>query len=349
MLALLLLGAGSALPLNAQPTEAERKTFEQTKAAAEKGDAEAQLHLGSLYATGNGVARDLVKAAKWHRKAAEQGLARAELRLGWDYASGAGVKVNKEEAVKWFRRAADQKLVEAELYLGMCYSNGDGVRENAVEAAKWYRKAAEQGMPQGEYELGRCYLEGAGVAKDITEGIKWIRQAAQEGWAPAQNKLGECYVKGVGVTKDNVQAYKWFNLAAGQSDDDAPDIRVSMAKVEQSMTPEQVAEAQRLAREFKPGPSASPESVAGTPSAAGTNANPSAETPKTGIINVKADDDNCEVFADGAFVGNSPARLKLSEGNHVIEVKKPGFKDYHREIQVNDGADLNLRVVLESR
>jgi len=70
---------------------------------------------------------------------------------------------------------------------------------------------------------------------------------------------------------------------------------------------------------------------------------------KFGFINVTADDPTFEVFADGAFVGNSPAKLKLSEGPHTIEVRKDGFKDYKKEIRVADGSELNLRAVLEKQ
>ena len=62
---------------------------------------------------------------------------------------------------------------------------------------------------------------------------------------------------------------------------------------------------------------------------------------------MKADDDNSEVFLDGAFVGNSPAKLKLDPGSNVIEVKKPGFRVFRKEIKVPEGSELNLHAVLE--
>src|SRR5437016_5615813 len=106
-LAIVLISVGS-FPAHAQTTQAEKKQLELTRAQAEKGDAQAQLSLGSLYASGMGVSRDLSKAAKWDRKAAQQGLARAQLRVAFEYANGVGVKTDHIEAVKWLRRAADQ-------------------------------------------------------------------------------------------------------------------------------------------------------------------------------------------------------------------------------------------------
>jgi hypothetical protein len=73
----------------------------------------------------------------------------------------------------------------------------------------------------------------------------------------------------------------------------------------------------------------------------------SSSSSKTGFVSVSADDQTFEVFADGAFVGNTPAKLKLSEGTHVIEVKKAGYKDYKKEIKITEGCELNLRAVLE--
>jgi TPR repeat protein len=352
---------GFVVPLSGQTTDAERKQFEAIKAKADKGDSEAQLSLASRYGAGNGVAKDPAKAVKWLRKAAEQGSARAQCLLGLSYANGDGVKPDKVEGARWMRRAAEQDLAEAQFDLGMCYANGDGVPKNAVEAADWYRKAADQGLPDAEGELGNCYLEGNGVPKNIPEGIKWTRRAATQGFAPAQNTLGLCYSKGTGVPKDYVQAYKWFNLATARGDQRADDARVNLASAERYLKPEQVAEAQRLASEFKPHKvsaaeeSSLPPAKAGSPpSSGGTNPVPhttsvSAEASKIGVVNVKAEDDSYEIFVDGAFVGNTPAMVKLPEGAHVVEVKKPGFKDYRKQIKITEGSELTLRAVLEKQ
>ncbi len=358
---LLLFLLGTAVPLHGQPTTAERKEFEAVKARAERGDGEAQISLASHYANGTGVARDPAKSVKWLRKAADQGLARAQCLLGLSYANGEGVKPDKTEGARWLRRAADQGLAEAQFDLGMCYANGDGVPKNAAEATAWYRKAADQGLPDAQCELGNCYLEGNGIPKDIPEGVKWTRKAAEEGFGQAQNALGVCYLKGTGVTKDYVQAYKWLDLAAAKGDDRADDARVNLASAERFLTPEQVAEAQRLAHEFKPqkasAPGVSPSSATnaaplrsssgvGQAATANTASAPAAAS-RTGVVNISAADDSYEIFVDGAFVGNTPAKVKLTEGAHLVEVKRAGFKDYRKQIKITDGSELTLRAVLE--
>lgn len=84
------------LPL---PTQAE--TFEETRAKAVQGDAEAQSDLGFCYANGQGVVKDEVEAVKWYRKAAEQGHAQAQNNLGFCYANGYGTVKNDSVAYQW--------------------------------------------------------------------------------------------------------------------------------------------------------------------------------------------------------------------------------------------------------
>jgi hypothetical protein len=351
---ILLLLAGSAIPLRGQTPDADRKEFEAAKANADKGDAEAQLIVASRYASGNGVTRDQVKSVKYIRKAAEQGLARAECLLGLAYSDGDGVKPDKAEAARWLHRAAIQGLAEAQFDLGMCYAKGDGVGENTVQAVEWYRKAADQGLAVAICELGNCYLEGKGVPTDIPDGVKWIRKAAEQGFAPAQNTLGLCYSKGRGVTKDYVEAYKWLDLAAAKGGELADDARMNLAMAERSLTPEQVAEGQRLASEFKPDKApAQPAKVnadaAANPGPTPAVASTASPASASGYVMVKAEDESYEVLVDGAFVGNTPAKVRLAEGAHVVEVKKPGLKDYRKQIKISAGSELTLHAVLEKQ
>ena len=330
--------------VHSQSSTLDRKRFDAMKKQADKGDAEAQTTLATLYSRGIGVSRDPAKATKYLRKAAEQGYARAQCLLALACSNGEGVKPDKLEAAQWFRRAADQGLAEAQLDLGMCYINGDGVERNDTEAVAWYRKAAAQGLADAQYAIGNCYLEGTGVPKDVPEGVRWVQTAAEQGFGPAQSALGRCYSKGKGVPKDHVQAYKWFNLAAARGGELGDDARVELASTERFLTPEQIAEGQKLARDFTPRKTTTPGETPPSPatSAPATAAN-------AGFVNVSATDADCEIFVDGGFVGNAPARVKLASGAHIVEVKKAGFKDYRRQMQINEGSDLTLRVALEKQ
>ncbi len=97
------------------------------------------------------------------------------------------------------------------------------------------------------------YERGHGVPQDYAEAVGWYRKAAEQGVAVAQRSLGAMYYNGEGVPQDYVQAHMWFNLAAssfpsGEKRDTAVKNRDIVAE---KMTPAQIAEAQKLAREWK--------------------------------------------------------------------------------------------------
>jgi TPR repeat protein len=192
---------------------------------------------------------DYVEAAKWYRLAAEQGIAGAQYNLGVMYDNGEGVSENDAEAAKWYRRAADQGHALAQYNLGLMHDNGEGVPENDAEAVKWYRRAAAQGNAKAQHNLGIMYDKGEGVLENDAEAVKWYRRAADQGRAKAQGNLGGMYANGEGVPEDDVQAYMWLNLSAAQGDETAIANKDVMRKL---MTPEQIAEAQKLSAEWKP-------------------------------------------------------------------------------------------------
>jgi len=280
---LLLLTVAVQLP--AQQTEADRKLLADIRAQAERGDAQSQYELGGAFdfgklgvaqdfveavkwyrkaaeqnlavaqfclarcfALGEGAAKDEVEAVKWYRKAAEQNYAKAQFNLGYCYYNGEGVAQDYVEAVTWWRKAAEQNHAGAQNNSGICYANGQGVAKDEAEAVKWFRKAAQQNHAHAQYNLGACYYNGQGVAKDQVEAVKWYRKAAEQYHAKAQSNLGYCYYNGQGVAKDYVEAYRWMLLAAAQGEEDA---KKGVNTLEGVMTREQIAEGQKLARDFK--------------------------------------------------------------------------------------------------
>ena len=85
--------------------------------------------------------------------------------------------------------------------------------------------------------------------RDYATALRLIRPLAEQGDASAQYNLGVFYDNGLGVSQDHVRALMWFNLAAAQGKEGAAAFRDLIAR---RMTPAQIAEAQRLAREWKP-------------------------------------------------------------------------------------------------
>ena len=180
------------------------------------------------------------------------------LFLGIVLLVGCGGVLGAEEApsaaqiLSW-RKAAEQGDAKAQWLLGYCYAQGYGVAKDATEAAKWCRKSAEQGFAAAQSGLGYCYAKGNGVAKDYTEAVKWFRKAAEQGYDDAQFLLGACYANGEGVAKDDVIAYMWYNLAAASGNEIGSEVGKNLREIlEKRMTGDQIAEAQRLSREWKP-------------------------------------------------------------------------------------------------
>ena len=154
-----------------------------------------------------------------------------------------------ETAMKEWRPLAEQGDASAQSNLGQMYRMGHGVPQDYQEAVHWYRLAAEQGLLPAHSHRGFMYSKGKGVAQDYQEAIRWYRLAAEQGSALAQYNLGVMYNNGEGLPKDYVLAHMWANLAAAQGNENAIKARDFLEK---RMTPAQLAEAQRLAREWKP-------------------------------------------------------------------------------------------------
>jgi len=238
--------------------------FKETFKKAEAGDVEAQYNLGLMYARGDGVPQDYNEAVKWYTKAAEQGDAAAQLNLGVMYHEGHGVSQDYKEAFKWCSRAAKQGNHLAQYNLCNMYYSGRGVKQDFREAVKWCAKAAEQGNIEAQSALGLSYQLGQGIEQDYKEAAKWYTKAAEQGDISAQFGLGCMYIEGQGVSQDYIEAYKWLNLvAAGDVAAQTEAIQVATKNIidlatkardrlKDSMSPSQIAEAQRLCREFKP-------------------------------------------------------------------------------------------------
>lgn len=117
------------------------------------------------------------------------------------------------------------------------------------------RLAAEQGRADAQFAMGRIYEAGQGVPQYYADAIKWYRRAAEQGHAGAQLNLGMMYREGRGVPHDFVKAHMWSNLAASRfpaSETEYRDSAIQNRDLAASrLTPAQLAEAQKLAQEWK--------------------------------------------------------------------------------------------------
>jgi uncharacterized protein len=177
---------------------------------------------------------------------AEKGNAEAQFELGTLYRK---TEEGSKEIVKWYRLAAEQGHASSQYWLATLYFYGLGVLKDYKEALRLYRLSAEQGYSKAQLILGHKYKLGEGVLQDYKKSIKWYRLAAEQGNVTAQRFLGRMYGNGKGIEKDYALAHMWWNLAGSNGDEKAMEYRDI---IEKRMSPSQIEEAQRMARNWKP-------------------------------------------------------------------------------------------------
>lgn len=110
-----------------------------------------------------------------------------------------------------------------------------------------YEESAENGNMDAQYKLGLLYLTGNGALQDFAEAAKWLKLSAEQGYGPAQYELGMIYRSGYGLSADQVQSYVWLNLAAAAGISEAITAR---EEVMRGLSAKQLAQAQKIAREW---------------------------------------------------------------------------------------------------
>lgn len=210
--------------------------------AAEQGHAGAQFSLAECYRLERGVARDIDSSAKWYRKASDQGHSQAQVELGLFYFVGAGVQRDPKEGFLLLRKSADQNNPKAQWALHVH-------SEDKQEKLHWLIKAAESGERYAQLYLADQYREGKDVPQDFEKALKWYQKASDQGLDKAQIQLSNMYENGLGVSTNLVLAYMWANIASASGDENAIKQRDKLLNI---LSRDQIAEAQKLSREWKP-------------------------------------------------------------------------------------------------
>jgi TPR repeat protein len=258
--ALALLDARDAMqaivstPNSAAPANGEVKIFEDYRAKAEQGQAEAQYYLGMIYRTGShGVAKDVPVSVTWLTKSAEQGHSRAQYYLGRTYfdfdGNTSGVAKDTRNAVSWWGKAAAQGDADAQEAFGFCYAKGfGGLVKDETEAyayqilasrsnasAMAWRGKLEASLSPESLRAGVARSKVLQAAVVVTansaappsevktplaevKSIQDLKAKAAKGDRGAQRDLAMAYWEGEGVAQDYAEAAKWFRKAAEQGD-----------------------------------------------------------------------------------------------------------------------------------
>lgn len=132
-------------------------------------------------------------------------------------------------------------------------------RKDFDTAVEIWRRWAAAGNAEAQTLLGAMYWSGEGVPRNHTEAARLYLSAAEQGYARAQNNIGFMLGFGEGIPpRDDVQAYKWLSLAIARYTSKNADrldqaIR-DRAALRARMSAAQLAEAERLIREWRPKP-----------------------------------------------------------------------------------------------
>jgi TPR repeat protein len=200
------------------------------------------------------ISKDHKRALEIFGLLAQQGLPVDAYSFGRMYSNGSGVRQDWVKATYLYRLAAEEGVVEAQHDLGVAYLEGTGVPKDPVAAVKWFQMAAGSGHAPSHYRLGVAYASGSGVAQDIKMAGFFYYLAADQGHREAQFMLSLLYAKGEGVQQDFMTALKWLDLSLASSEPtliDFEEARTLRDKIASQMSPAQIAEAQRLASEWK--------------------------------------------------------------------------------------------------
>ncbi|MBM3530280.1 MAG: PDZ domain-containing protein [Alphaproteobacteria bacterium] len=269
--------------------------FEDQWAAAHRNDALGMINLGSLYADGSLVGKNLPEARKWFERAANAGSAVAMRTIAGRYETGQGFEQNDREAFEWYSRAATAGDAHSMFALGLFYVRGRGAERDTRKAAQlfeqaaalghpgatqnfalaldegngaiknpglaveYFRRAAKLGQPEAFAALARAYHEGRGTHQDFREALLWYREAAKRGHSNGYMGIGTMHERGEGgLSKDRAEAIKNYRKAAELNNPDA------LAKLKAlKATPHDPAEVHKLlaALGFDPGPRPGPKTA----------------------------------------------------------------------------------------
>jgi hypothetical protein len=205
------MSAAQAFRAGAQSLKAGEtaKAVQSLEYAAENGHALAQWKLGRMYAEGEGVAHNDLKAFEYFRSIADghaddnpdtreaRFVANAFVALGQYYLAGipdTDVKKDPERAREMFGYAASYfRDPEAQYYLARLYLDGVGAPHDPRTAARWFGLSAHKGLCKAQAMLGAMLFTGDHVPRQAARGLMWLTLAKDSADSNDQAWIGGLY------------------------------------------------------------------------------------------------------------------------------------------------------------
>jgi TPR repeat protein len=182
--------------------------LEALRYAAEKDFAPAQWKLGRMYADGEGVARNDLKAFEYFSRVADNHaddnpdipqarfVANAFVALGHYYLVGIprAVERDPERAREMFNYAASYfRDPDAQYYLARLYLDGVGTPRDPRLAARWFGLSAHKGQCAAQAMLGAMLFTGDVIPRQAARGLMWLTIAKDSARAADQAWIGKLY------------------------------------------------------------------------------------------------------------------------------------------------------------
>ncbi len=175
--------AFSCLLIFSIPAQAnEADSFNAMVALANKGNAEAQYHVGMMHNNGIGTQKDPRQAFEWFQKSTASGDPLGAYKLGCYY-DGQGVGIvtsDSNEALKYKLVSAKAGYALAQHDVAILYDK----QGNSEEALKWWKMAGDQGFPMALFSLSMAYSAGKAAPKDLSLSYAYFKLSKR---APKKN------------------------------------------------------------------------------------------------------------------------------------------------------------------
>lgn len=210
-----------------------QEAYRWLNAAAVAGDAKAMLALGMMLEHRIGVAQDRARALALYRQAAEKGLADAQMKLSSLYAQhqdssewrAAGLITDGKGTVsyEWCLRAVKHGSLQAKLQLAQMLATGNGVAKDVKAAFALCKEAADTGLDEARLPLAIMYVTGTGTERDEDEAMYYLQPRIGEyagAYRLAMIHMGEderivdtARRFGIQLSINRKRAFVWFREA----------------------------------------------------------------------------------------------------------------------------------------
>jgi len=168
----------------------------------------------SLYERGIDVLRNFTKTLEWYSLAADAGEKEAYMHLGTCWEIGMGTTADMGKAVTAFEKAAALGHIPAQHRLAKIFLNGRGLPKDEAKGFALLRKAAEAGDISAAFDLGQALLAGSfGCKADPQQARVWLLKAAEAGHPGAALSLAALLKDDVDGRADQAGALRWFLIA----------------------------------------------------------------------------------------------------------------------------------------